>query len=90
MANYFGKISISATVLIGALFLGSAAPAQARDRDDRCEKQVRKAEKNLHDAERKHGDHSRQAQDRRRQLEEARDRCGHDRDRDHGRDHDRR
>jgi len=92
VANHFGRIGVSATVLIGALFLGSAAPVQARDRDDKCEKQVRKAEQNLRDAERHHGDHSRQAQQRRRQLEEARERCHHDRDRDrnHGRDHDRR
>jgi hypothetical protein len=86
VANYFGR-GISAAVLIGALFLGSAAPVQARDRDDKCEKQVRKAEQNLHDAERKHGEHSHQARDRRRQLDEARERCHHDHDRDHDRDH---
>src|SRR5436309_10750536 len=56
VANHFGRIGVSATVLVGALFLSSAAPVQARDRDNKCEKQVRKAEQNLRDAERHHGD----------------------------------
>jgi hypothetical protein len=81
----------TAVLLTLFLLMGSLVPAQARDRDDKCEQRVRKAEVSLQKAERKHGANSRQAQNRRRELEEARERCRHREhsgDRDH--DHDRR
>ena len=83
----------TAILLTLFLVLGSMVPAQARDRDDKCEKRVHKAEVNLQKAERRHGANSRQAQNRRHELEEARERCRHrehDGDRDHDHDHDRR
>lgn len=80
------RLLIAALVVFG--FAAGTVPAGARDRDDRCEKQVRKAEQDLDKAVRKHGEHSRQAEQKRHQLEEARERCHHgDHDRDH--DHDR-
>ena len=89
------KAFIAASVVF--LFLAGAVPIQARDRDhdrdERCERQIRRAEQNLHKAIRRHGEHSRQAEQRRHDLEEARERChrgDRDRDRDHDRDHDRR
>lgn len=86
MRKKFGLITM---LLTFGLLLGVCKPAQAVDRDDRCERQVRKAEVNLQNAIRRHGEHSRQAESRRHQLEEARERCHHgDHDRDHDRDHD--
>ena len=79
------RLLIAALVVFG--FAAGTVPAGARDRDDRCEKQVRKAEQDLDKAVRKHGEHSRQAEQKRHQLEEARERCHHGGDRDH--DHDR-
>ena len=77
-----------AAAFLVSLFVTSAIPMQARDRDDhKCEQRIRKAEEKLRQAERKHGEHSRQADQRRHELEEARERCHHG-DRDH--DHDRR
>jgi hypothetical protein len=66
--------------LMAAFFLtGSVVPVHAVDRDDKCERNIRRAESNLHNAVRKHGEHSRQAEKRRHELEEARERCHHDR-----------
>lgn len=79
------------SLLLGlSLVAGVSVPAQARDRDDRCEQKVRKAEANYNKAVRKHGEGSKQARKKREQLEQARAYCrGYaDRDRDH--DHDRR
>ncbi len=85
---------VLAVALGGCLLLGSVAPSQARDRDDRCGQRVRKAEQNYDKAVRKHGEHSRQAEQRRRQVEQARANCNehrdHDRDHDHDQDRDRR
>lgn len=75
----------AAMLLTVFLALGSMVPAQARDRDDKCEQRIHKAEENLRKAERKHGANSRQAQRRRHELEEARERCRH---REHFGDHD--
>ncbi len=76
-------------VLLGASLLGGiAVPAQARDRDDRCEQKVRKAEANYDKAVRKHGEHSKQARKKHEQLEKAKAYCKGYADRDH--DHDRR
>jgi hypothetical protein len=70
--------------LMAAFFLtGSVVPAHAVDRDDNCERIIRKAESNLHNAIRKHGEHSRQAAKRRHELEEARERCRVRGDHDH-------
>ena len=77
------------SLLLGvSLMAGFAVPAQARDRDDRCEQKVRKAEANYDKAVRKHGEHSKQARKKREQLEKAKAYCrGYaDRDRDHDRD----
>jgi hypothetical protein len=79
---------ILAAVLAAFFLLAGAAPTQALDRDDKCERRVQKAEANLQRAIRRHGEHSRQAEQKRRQLEETRERCHHDHDRDHDRDHD--
>jgi hypothetical protein len=72
------KGMITKTMLCGmlgaSLMAGLATPAHA-DRDDRCERKIRKAEQNLEKAERKHGEHSRQAEKRRHELEEQRERC---------------
>lgn len=66
--------------LMAAFFLtGSVVPVHAVDRDDKCERNIRKAENNLQNAIRKHGEHSRQAEKKRHDLEEARERCRHDR-----------
>jgi len=71
-------------IILAAFFLfGSALPARALDRDDKCERRVHRAEENLERAIRRHGEHSRQAEQRRHQLEEARERCHRDHDRDH-------
>ena len=48
-----------------------AVPARA-DRNEHCEKRIRKAEKNLRHAIDRHGENSRQAHKRREQLESAR------------------
>lgn len=77
------KLFIS-SLIIGGLMV-AVVPAQAFDRDDRCEQRIRDAERDLHKAERKHGEHSRQADEKRHRLEEIRERCHHDHD-----DHDRR
>jgi hypothetical protein len=79
------KFGITTMLLTLGLLMGMYKPALAVDRDDRCERQVRKAELNLEKAVRRHGEHSRQAEQRRHQLEEARERCHHG---DHDRDHD--
>jgi len=71
-------------LLISSLIIGSfivAVPAQAFDRDDRCEQRIRDAERDLHKAERRHGEHSRQAEQKRHRLEEIRERCHRDHDR---------
>ncbi len=81
-----GKSALLAFALGGVLMLGGTAPAQARDRDDKCSERIRKAEENLRRDIDHHGEHSRQAEKRRHQLDEARERC-HDRG-DHDRDHD--
>lgn len=88
MQQIFAKIKLLVAALIVFGFAAGAVTARAVDRDDRCEKQVRKAEQNLDKAVRKHGEHSRQAEQRRHDLEEARERCHHDHDRDHDHDHD--
>ncbi len=92
--NAVSKLMVLA-IAGGTLLVGSARPAQARDRDDACGNQVRQAEANYRKAVQKHGEHSKQANKRRQQLDAARDRChnrgwgnenrGHDRD--HDRDH---
>ncbi len=79
------------SIFLGAsLMAGIAVPAQARDRDDRCEQKVRKAEANYDKAVRKHGEHSNQARKKREKLEQAKAYCHgyavRDRDRDHDRD----
>jgi Flp pilus assembly protein TadB len=74
-------------LLMAFMALGSTLPAQARDRDDKCEQRIHKAEENLRKAERKHGPNSRQVQKRRHELEEAREHCRHVGDRDHDHDH---
>jgi hypothetical protein len=86
-----GKTTLLAFALGGVLMLGGAAPAQARDRDDKCSERIRKAEENLRRDIEHHGERSRQAEKRRHQLDEARDRChdSRDRDRSHDRDRDR-
>lgn len=84
------KRGILAAVLAAFFLLGSGVPAQAMDRDNKCQRRIERAESNLHKAIRKHGERSRQAEQRRRELREARERCRYDRDRDHDRDRDRR
>jgi hypothetical protein len=82
--NVFAKSLFRAVLAL--TFLASTLPAHARDRDDKCHRQIQKAEQNLDNAVRKHGERSRQAEKRRQQLEQARQRC-HMEDHDH--DHDR-
>lgn len=79
------KAAFAAVVLGLFLSVGSVVPSQARDRNDKCEQQIRKAEQNLDKAVRKHGERSRQAEQQRRKLEEARQRCRADEHRDHDR-----
>jgi hypothetical protein len=81
---------VTAAVLAASLLMTGTLPVAARDRDDKCEKRVRRAEERLHDAERKHGEHSRQAEKRRQDLERERSGCRTDRDRDRDHDRDRR
>ncbi len=76
-----GKAMLLAVALGGMLLLGGAAPAPARDRDDKCAQRIHKAEEKLEREIRRHGEQSRQARNRRRELEEVRDRCRGDRDR---------
>lgn len=85
-----GRATFLAAALGGFLLLGSVAPAQARDRDDKCAQRIHKAEEKLEKEIRRHGEHSRQAGKRRRELENARRGCRGDRDRDDRRDRDRR
>lgn len=86
-----GKAPLLAAALGGFLLLGVAAPAQARDRDDKCVQRIHKAEERLKKEVRRHGEHSRQAEKRRHELEDAREKChrGRDHDRDRDRDRDR-
>ena len=81
----FRKTALVAALLGLSLSVGSVIPLEARDRDDKCERQIRKAEQNLEKAVRKHGEHSRQAEQQRRKLEEARERCRGNEHRDHDR-----
>ena len=85
-----GRATFLAAALGGFLLLGSTAPVQARDRDDRCARRIHQAEEKLEKEIRRHGEHSRQAEKRRRELENARRGCRGDRDRDDRRDRDRR
>ena len=85
-----GRATFLTAALCGFLLLGSTAPAQARDRDDKCAQRIHKAEEKLEKEIRRHGEHSRQAEKRRRELENARRGCRGDRDRDDRRDRDRR
>jgi hypothetical protein len=78
-----GKYGVLAAILAALFLFGSAAPVQAFDRDDKCERRIHKAEENLQKAIRRHGEHSRQAEQKRHELEEAREQCHHDHDRDH-------
>ncbi len=82
-----GKAMLLASALGGMLLLSGAAPASARDRDDKCAQRIHKAEEKLEREIRRHGEHSRQARNRRRELEDVQERCRGDRDR---RDRDRR
>ncbi len=92
----FKKILARITLLAmigGFLLIGGVRSAEARDRDNACEQQMRNAEANYQKAVRKHGEHSKQANKRRQQMEQVRDRCrgeqkDHDRGHDHGHDHD--
>jgi hypothetical protein len=81
----FRKTALAAAMLGLFLSVGSVVPSQARDRNDKCEPQIRKAEQNLEKAVRKHGERSRQAEQQRRKLEQARERCRADEHRDHDR-----
>jgi hypothetical protein len=85
-----GKALLLGLALSGFLLVGGMAPARAAapDRDDKCERQIRKADENWRKQIRRHGERSRQAEKARRQLEEARERCHRGRDRDHDRDRD--
>jgi hypothetical protein len=85
-----GRATFLAAALGGFLLLGSTAPVQARDRDNRCARRIHQAEEKLEKEIRRHGEHSRQAEKRRRELENARRGCRGDRDRDDRRDRDRR
>lgn len=87
LRKMFGKTMLYA-MLGASLLAGVATPARA-DRDDKCQRDIRKAEQNLEKAVRKHGEHSSQAEQRRRQLDEVRERC-HWRDHEHDHDHDQR
>lgn len=71
---YMNRI-LTAALLGGVLLIGGGVPAQARDRDDRCEQRIRKDEVNLNKAVRKHGERSRQAEKRRQELERDRATC---------------
>ncbi len=77
-----GKATLLAAALGGFLLLGSAAPAQARDRDDKCAQRIRQTEAQLQREIQRHGEYSRQAQKRRHELEKAREGCRGDHDRD--------
>lgn len=76
------KTGVLAVILAAFFLFGSALPARALDRDDKCERRIHRAEENLEKAIRKHGEHSRQAEQRRHQLEEVRERCHRDHDHD--------
>ena len=76
------KTGVLAVILAAFFLFGSAPPARALDRDDKCERRIHRAEENLEKAIRRHGEHSRQAEQRRHQLEEVRERCHRDRDHD--------
>jgi hypothetical protein len=82
------KSTIVATVLGGALLIGSALPALADARSD-CEKRVRKAEQNLQHEIDRHGEHGRNVEKRRQQVERERQNCNmNDRNHDrHDNDH---
>jgi len=77
------KTGVLAVILAAFFLFGSALPARALDRDDKCQRRIHRAEESLERAIRKHGEHSRQAEQRRHQLEEVRERCHRDRDHDH-------
>ena len=79
------RSTVVGAVLVSFLLAGVAF-AQPSDRDDKCERRVRKAEARLDQAIRRHGEGSRQARQRREQLEQARRSCHRDRDRDHDSD----
>jgi hypothetical protein len=72
----FRKTALAAAILGLFVSVCSVVPSQARERNEKCEQNVRKAEHNLQKEVHKHGEHSRQAEQQRRKLEEARASCG--------------
>ena len=79
------KATVLAVLLGGFLLVGSAASAQVRDRDYRCNQRIRQAEVRLNQAIRRYGENSRQTRKRRYQLEQTRESCRIYRDRDRDR-----